>query len=201
MQPGTSTPRRPVVFAVVLAAGRSQRFGRSKLLEAVGGKPLVRRAVDIARAVCGDRSILVAGHDSAAVTAAAGNAAQFVIVNDRHEEGMGGSIALAARAVAHAADALLILFADQPLVTVRHAEALIGAWSGAEDHVVATAFAGTVGPPVLFPRGAFEALAVLRGDEGAKCILRDPAFDLLSIPFEDAAIDIDTPSDLERLRE
>ena len=201
MQAATPTPREPVVFAAVLAAGRSQRFGRSKLLESVGGKPLVRRAVDIARTVCGDRSILVAGYESAAVTAAAGDAAQFVIVNDRHAEGMGGSIALAARAVRHAADALLLLFADQPLVTVRHAEALIGAWSGAQDEIVATAFSGTAGPPVLFARGTFDALGALRGDTGAKHVLANPQFDLRTVRFEDAAIDIDTPADLERLRE
>ena len=200
MHSGTQKPRQPIVFAAVLAAGRSRRFGRGKLLETLDGQPLVRRAADVARAVCGDRSILVTGHDSAAVVAAAGDAPQFVIVNDRHEEGMGSSIALAARAVAHTADALLLLFADQPLVTARHVEALIAAWSGAEDEIVATAFSGTVGPPVLFPRGAFDALGALGGDEGAKRILRDPAFDLRSIPFEDAAIDIDTPADLEKLR-
>jgi molybdenum cofactor cytidylyltransferase len=194
------TPREPVVFAAVLAAGRSRRFGRSKLLETLDGQPLVRRAADVARGACGDRSILVTGHDSATVVAAAGDAPQFVIVNDHHEEGMGGSIALAARAVEHTADALLLLFADQPLVTARHVEALIAAWSGAEDEIVATAFSGTVGPPVLFPRGAFDALGALGGDEGAKRNLRDPAFDLRSIPFEDAAIDIDTPADLEKLR-
>jgi molybdenum cofactor cytidylyltransferase len=200
MQARTPTPRTPIVFAAVLAAGRSRRFGRSKLLEAVDGQPLVRRAASIARAVCGDRSILVTGHDSTAVTAAAGHAAQFLIVNDRHEEGIGGSIALAARAVAHTADALLILFADQPLITVQHAEALTGAWSGAQDEIVATGFAGTVGPPVLFPRGAFDALGALSGDTGAKRILEDAAFSVRTVPFEDAAIDIDTPADLEKLR-
>ena len=196
----TSTTREPIVFAAVLAAGRSRRFGRSKLLEAVNGKPLVRHAAEIARATCGHRSILVTGHESAAVTAAAGAAPQFVIVNDRHAEGMGGSIALAARAVAHTADALLMLFADQPLVTAQHAEALIDAWSGAEDEIVATAFAGTAGPPVLFPRGAFDALGALSGDTGAKPLLQDPRFDVKTVPFEDAAIDIDTPADLEKLR-
>jgi molybdenum cofactor cytidylyltransferase len=194
------TPREPVVFAAVLAAGRSLRFGRSKLLETLDGQPLVRRAADVARGACGDRSILVTGHDSATVVAAAGDAPQFVIVNDHHEEGMGGSIALAARAVAHTADALLILFADQPLVTVQHAAALTGAWSGAQDEIVATAFAGTTGPPVLFPRGAFDALAALSGDTGAKRILEDAAVRVRTVRFEDAAIDIDTPADLEKLR-
>jgi molybdenum cofactor cytidylyltransferase len=188
-----------IVFAAVLAAGRSRRFGRSKLLEVLAGNPLVRRAAVLARSVCGERSILVTGHDSAAVWAAAGDAARFVIVNDRHQQGIGSSIALAAHAVSHTADALLLLFADQPLVTAQHLAGLVARWSGADNEIVATAFAGTVGPPVLFPRGAFEALGELRGDEGAKRVLQDPAFDLKTVPFEDAAIDIDTPADLQKL--
>jgi len=196
----TSTTREPIVFAAVLAAGSSRRFGRHKLLEKVEGKPLVRQAAEIARAVCGERSILVTGYESAAVTVAAGDAPQFLIVNDRHEEGMGGSIALAARSVSHVADALILLFADQPLVTPRHVETLVRTWSGAQDQIVATAFSGTVGPPVLFPSGAFDALGRLSGDTGARSVLRDPRFDLGTVPFEDAAMDIDTPVDLERLR-
>lgn len=194
-----STRSNRTVFAVVLAAGRSRRFGRSKLLEVVDGEPLVRRATRLARSICGDRTLLVTGYDSAAVMTAAGDAPQFVIVNDRHEHGIGGSIALAAHAVAHAADALLLLFADQPLVTSKHLDALVDEWSGADNEMVATAYAGTRGPPVLFARSAFGPLGELAGDEGARHILQDPAFDVRTVPFEDAAIDIDTPTDLERL--
>ena len=199
MQAVTSTIEKPTVFAAVLAAGESRRFGRSKMLESVQRETLVRRAANLAREVCGDYSILVAGHESAAVTSAAGDAPQFVIVNDHYEEGIGGSIALAARAVSHVADALLLLLADQPLVTAQHLQALVSAWDGADGVIVATAFSATMGPPVLFPRSAFPALGELSGDTGAKSLLRDPRFDVTTVPFEDAAIDIDTPADLEKL--
>ncbi|MDH3757675.1 MAG: nucleotidyltransferase family protein [Gammaproteobacteria bacterium] len=199
MQETVPTKEDRVVFAAVLAAGRSHRFGRSKQLENFEGKPLVRRAADLAHEVCGDRSVLVAGHESAAVAAAAGRAPRYLIVNDRYADGIGGSIALTAKILSHAADAVLFLFADQPLITAHHLQALIDTWSGADDEIMATAFAGTTGPPVLFPRGAFEALGELSGDEGAKSVLRDPRFDVRTVPFEDAAVDIDTPTDLEKL--
>ena len=199
MQAVTSTIEKPTVFAAVLAAGESRRFGRSKMLESVQRETLVRRAANLAREVCGDCSILVAGHESAAVTSAAGDAPQFVIVNDHYEEGIGGSIALAAKAVSHVADALLLLLADQPLVTAQHLRALMSHWQGADDEIVATAFAETMGPPVLFPRGAFDALGELTGDQGAKSLLQSSRFDVRTIPFEDAAIDIDTPADLDKL--
>ena len=201
MQAVTSTIEKPTVFAAVLAAGESRRFGRSKMLESLQHETLVRRAANLAREVCGDCSILVAGHESAAVTSAAGDAPQFVIVNDHYEEGIGGSIALAAKAVSHVADALLLLLADQPLVTAQHLRALMSHWQGADDEIVATAFAETMGPPVLFPRGAFDALGELTGDQGAKSLLQSSRFDVRTIPFEDAAIDIDTPADLKKLHD
>jgi molybdenum cofactor cytidylyltransferase len=196
----TSIPDR-AVFAAVLAAGRSQRFGRSKQLEVIGGKPLVRHAAELAREACGDRSILVCGHQCSAVARAAGDAPQFLLVNERHDDGLGGSIALVAAAVSQVADALLLLFADQPLITAQHLRALIDGWSGADNEVVATAFSGTVGPPVLFPRGAFGELGKLSGDRGAKSVLDNPAFDVTTIPFAGAAIDIDTATDLESLQQ
>ena len=42
------------VSAIVLAGGRSARFGRDKLAEPVGGRPLLRLATDAVAAVAGD---------------------------------------------------------------------------------------------------------------------------------------------------
>ena len=190
---------RHSIFGVVLAAGSASRYGRSKQLEDFNGTPLVRRAAKLAREVCGDNTILVTGHDSTAVAEAAGDVLRFRVVNDRHAEGMGGSIATAVRAVSHVADAILWMLADQPLITVSHLQALESSWSGAADEIVATSFAGTMGPPVLFPQTAFPALADLSGDHGARRVLQDVRFTVKTVEFEDAAVDIDTPTDLTRL--
>ncbi len=58
---------------------------------------------------------------------------------------------------------MLLVFADQPLVTSTHLQALMDSWSGSELEIVATAYKGTQGPPVLFPRATFDALCDLRG--------------------------------------
>ena len=189
----------PTVFAAVLAAGSSSRFGSTKQAVLLDGIPLVRRAIDTAVTVCDNRVLAVIGHDADAVLVAIGSEPCFIAVNEDHGKGLGSSIATAARACRRHADALLLLLADQPLITPQHLRALIDTWSGADNVIVASSYLGTEGPPVLFPSGAFEALESLTGDRGAHTLFRDSCFTLKTVPFDPAGTDIDTPEDLAAL--
>ena len=193
----SNTP--PTLFAVVLAAGSASRFGETKQLASLNGETLVHRAARHARAVCGQRSILVVGHDARAVTASADGECEYLLVNDRHTEGLGTSLALAARALAGVADAFLLLLADQPMITSEHLDSLAAAWSGDLNTIVATAYADTAGAPALLPSGSFQKLGQLSGDVGARTLFGDPDFDLIEAPFDGAAHDVDTPADLDAL--
>ena len=189
----------PRIFAVVLAAGQSQRFGATKQLQIFDGEALVRRAAALARSVCSENSLLVVGHDWREVIAAADGQCRFIAINEKHADGIGSSISCAARSLKHAADALLILLADQPLINADHLNALLSAWSGDDDEIVASAYAGVQGSPVLMPSGAFSKLAELRGDSGARKLMDDPDFRVSTVWFDPAAIDIDTREDFSRL--
>jgi len=193
------TDQQQTIFAAVLAAGCSSRFGTTKQAVPLDGVPLVRRAVDMATEVCENRVVTVIGHDSAVVLKAMNSHSAFIVVNKDYADGLGSSIATAARVCRGSADALLLLLADQPFVTAEHLRQLIDTWSGSEDEIVATAYSGTQGPPVLFPRGALDALGSLTGDRGARAFFNDSRFSLKTVQFEPAAIDIDTPADLASL--
>ena len=189
----------PNIFAAIMAAGRASRFGATKQIASYAGEPLAGHAAAVARRAFGDRVLNVLGHDLSAVLHALGPDGGFAIVNDDYEQGLGSSIACAARSCRELADALVIVLADQPLVTAAHLRDLVEAWSGAEHRIVATAFDDTRGPPVLFPRAAFDDLSRLRGDRGAHTLLRDSRFELRSIRFQLAAVDIDLPADLDAI--
>lgn len=189
------------MFALVLAAGRASRFGSTKLVEPVDGTPLARRAIGAANEVCGDRTTIVVGHDWRTVTDTAGPTTGFMVYNDRYDDGIGTSIALGAISLRHVASAIIVMLADQPLITADHLRALIHTWSGADDEIVVTSFADSMGPPVLFPRACFKDMTMLDGDAGAKQLLHDTRFTLANVRFEPAAVDIDTPDDLTNLRE
>ncbi|MFQ6004266.1 MAG: NTP transferase domain-containing protein [Woeseia sp.] len=186
-------------FALVLAAGESSRFGSTKQLAKFGGDTLVGHAVRLAESVCGDRSILVVGSDRERVLAACAPLRGYFLYNDNHTSGMAGSIALGVGSIAHTADAILILMADQPLITAGHLRCLKDAWTNDPDGVVASEYAGVRGPPVIFPARCFAGLTRLEGDSGARALLSD--FPVTGIPFDDAAVDIDTPEDLANLNQ
>jgi len=194
-----TSQRTNKVFAVVLAAGSASRFGSSKQLAKLDGVALVQRAFSVATQACANNTVLVVGHDWQAVSEACNQAPGLLVVNDHYADGLGSSIAQAVRSIRHEAAAIIILLADQVLVTGEHLAALLQTWSGDDDEIVATEFAGASGPPVLFPRACFDDLAVLEGDAGGRHLLSDPRFQVKSLPFEAAAIDIDTPDDLQNL--
>jgi CTP:molybdopterin cytidylyltransferase MocA len=187
------------VYAIVLAAGSASRFGASKQMAAWNGGTLVERASQLASSRCGARTILVTGHDWQAVRRACAPLPGAFVVNEDYAAGMGSSLALAVKCIRHAAPAVLVLLADQPLVTTEHLSALIAAWSGDRNEIVASAYAETLGAPALFAAGCFDELCKLSGDQGAREVLRNPAYNVRSIQFEDAAADVDTIEDLKRI--
>lgn len=187
------------LIAVVLAAGAGSRFGGRKQLHAYRGTPLVTRAVRLAESVCGPRTLLVTGNDWRPVFDACAPLAGFLLRNDDWRSGIGSSIAAATRAISGSADALLLLLADQPLITEGHLRALVDAWNDSPRLIAATAFAGVTGPPVLFPARYFPALSALSGDQGARSVLTGAGAEVRTVPFEPAAVDIDRPEDLASL--
>lgn len=184
------------IFAVVLAAGAATRYGRTKQLEAYQGRPLAAHALRQVESVFGDRTLLVVGNDWKAVADACEPLAGFFVINEKYADGIAGSIACGVRAVADSADAVLLTFADLPLVTAEHLSALAQCWRDSPHAIVASAFDDTVGPPVVFPKPDFEALLRLTGDRGAKEVIDANIDRLRSIACEGAAFDIDRPEDL-----
>jgi molybdenum cofactor cytidylyltransferase len=96
-------------------------------------------------------------------------------------------------------DNVIIMLCDQPFVSSALLNALINKQTEAAKPIVASAYNGTIGVPVLFDRSLFADLLLLQGKEGAKKILKNHANDIATIPFEKGDIDIDTPSDYEHL--
>ncbi len=191
--------RDPALFAIVLAAGAARRFGDVKQLALYRGTALVVHAVRAAEAACGTRTLLVTGHAGEAVRAACAPLAGFFVHNEAHAEGMGGSIACGTAAVAGAADGVLLMLADQPLVGREHLRRLAAYWRAAPGRAVGSRYAGVAGVPAIFPASDFAALRALRGDVGARAVLAAHGATLATVDCPAAATDVDRPADLAAL--
>ena len=159
----------------------------------------MQNALLAAKGACAGRVYLVVGHDQGSVVDASAGLFDKIIVNSEFKNGIGASIAAAVSVCREDADAVLIILADQPLVTEAHIRNLIDTWSGVDNEIVSTSFDKIGCPPILFPKRAFSALSELRGDSGAKSLMASDEFIVTSIDFPPAEFDIDRPADLQRL--
>jgi molybdenum cofactor cytidylyltransferase len=180
------------VAAVLLAAGASVRFGSPKQLIRLGGETLLDRAI---RAAVEAELDPIYGVVSADLPLEAASHRMIPVINHDAMEGMASSIRCGVRAVKKAdlfLAGIIILACDQPSVTVQHLRQLA---RGGQD-LLASAYAGRKGIPAYFPVGMFGELLTLRGDMGARELLKSA--NALNLPGGE--LDIDTIEDLERAR-
>ena len=94
------------------------------------------------------------------------------------------------------ADAVLLLLCDQPFVTPFFLKNLVEKWRSTDCHILASAYAGTFGPPAIFDKKLFDELAALQGQQGAKRVMERHGEQMELVDFPEGAVDIDTPEDV-----
>jgi molybdenum cofactor cytidylyltransferase len=188
------------LHVIVLAAGAATRFGSPKQLARVQGRPLLHLAVARAVEVAGQSVTVVLGANAADLVALLRHTGASMVINRDWPEGLGSSVRAGVGQIPAGADAALLMLADQPAVTAEDLRRLVEAWRRQPNCIVAAQYAGTAGVPAIFPREDFAALSALRGDAGARALLRRGGDRLVRVPLPSAAIDIDTPEDLLKLQ-
>jgi molybdenum cofactor cytidylyltransferase len=191
----------PVVDALVLAAGASERLGRCKQLLPFAGTTLVGHAVACARAAGVRRVLAVIGARAGELRPELQRLAVECVDNPDWREGLGSSIRAGVQALDgdDRPDAILILLSDQPRVAAADLRRIVERGRERPHAIVAAAYRGTVGVPALFPRAQFAELRALGGALGAKALLRAHAMAVEAVPCAAASVDIDTEEDYERL--
>ena len=190
------------VHAVLLAAGRSKRFGdANKLLAEVKGEPLVRRVASALLGSHAEQVVVVVGHEAAKVAAALKGLDVQRVFNADFEEGLASSLRSGIDALPAEARGAMIVLADMPGITARLVDRLIDRFEKEEGlKIVYPADAdGEQGNPVIWPRAVFPELLALEGDKGAKALLKEHADDCVAVTVKGNAPfrDIDKPGDLE----
>jgi molybdenum cofactor cytidylyltransferase len=190
---------------VILAAGASSRLGRPKALVEIDGRSVLEHLLAAAGGVDGGRALVVLGHGARAIAPHLPRGCAH-LENPHWSAGRSLGVRLAHRALP--GRALLLSPVDVPLVPARVFEALAGEWErlgGPDLGWLAPCLGGRsdrpFGHPVVVGPALLEVLEGLPADAPLR-ELRGWARPLAALEVSDPEIldDLDTPDDLERLR-
>jgi molybdenum cofactor cytidylyltransferase len=146
--------------------------------------------------------VVVGANQAVVITPELSNASITIVHNPDWQQGMASSVSAGIkRLIAEhpTVQNVLLMLCDQPFVDTVLLQKLIDIKQANNDHIIASAYQNTVGAPVLFDRKYIPELMTLKGQEGAKKLLNKYKDEVISVPFEQGAIDIDTPEDYKRL--
>ncbi len=188
---------------IILAAGSSSRLGHPKQLVEFEGKSLLRRTIETALDCGCKKLVTVLGANSDLIKPALNYPSITIVENRAWQEGMGSSIAKGVEALKNSFEdlkAILILVCDQPYLDASLLQTLITTHQNQQCLIVASSYKGTFGVPALFDQTLFSALLNLKGQKGAKRLMKSNHDKLITIPFLKGHIDIDTQEDVEKLK-
>jgi molybdenum cofactor cytidylyltransferase len=189
-----------VISGVVLAAGTGSRFGSTKQIVVVDGKPLAQHAIDTLVSAGADEIVVVTGHDAVKVASALTLPPQARIVyNAGFKDGQATSLAAAIHALDDDSEAAVILMADQPGVTADVIRSLISRFRATRKQVVRAMYNDGLGPSLL-SREIYAEAGHLHGDVGARELIASHPDWVEEVQVAaDAPPDVDTPGDVQRL--
>lgn len=183
------------VGAVLLASGLGRRFGSNKLLTAVEGVPLYRRAMTTLAGAGLDRLAVCSPYPE---VLEAGEALGFLpLYNPHGAEGISASIRLGVSRMGDM-DGVLFSVCDQPFLTTNSIIRLKKAFEESENAICALSWNGQRGNPVLFPADLLDELAALTGDTGGGAVAKrhQDRLVLVEVVSPNELADVDRPEDL-----
>ncbi|MBO9131038.1 NTP transferase domain-containing protein [Bacillus sp. 165] len=204
----------PGVTGIYLAAGSSRRMGTDKLSLPLHHKPLGCFALEAALKSQLDHIILVTKESdglewvSPRAFANPWRERWTHIACSESNKGQSYSLKCGLRyAEKIKADAVMILLADQPFISVESINTLICYYhqekkKKPELQAAAASYQGVFRPPIIFSREIFPVLMQLQGDAGARQLWhQDHSVVAAMLEFNDEKIflDIDTKEDYERI--
>ncbi|MCS7386672.1 MAG: nucleotidyltransferase family protein [archaeon GB-1867-005] len=190
-----------MISAVILAAGVSKRFGRNKLIEPIGGKPMIRWTVEAAVNSIVDEVIVVLGFEAEIVGKVIKDLPCKIIINENYLGGMSSSVKFGVKHVARNSDAVVIIPGDCPFIGSESINSVVNAFRKTGSPIVIATYKGRRGHPILISRELFhEVLEISEETFGLKQLIKkyEEKIFFVEAPTVGVLIDIDYPEDVDR---
>jgi len=193
--------QHPRLSVVILAAGASRRLGQPKQLVQYKDKSLIQRAIQSAESLSPHEIIVITGADAEAVQAEVKKTSAQSVNNPDWDKGMGTSIAKGAQSIDRKSQGLMIVLCDQWRILPEDLQLLVETWHNDPSQIICSATGKRCGPPVIFPIRFLKELCALTGGHGAHSVLDIHQDSVSRVTIQNAAFDLDTPSQLLELSE
>lgn len=179
--------------AIVLAAGRSSRMGRNKLLLKIDGKTVLDRLLLVLNCVLDD-IILVTGYDPEPIKKVAEDYNLKIIHNPDFDKGMTTSFKTGLRATN--ADAVFLVLGDQLGLEMSLLRRMISAMEDSNALIVIPKYEDKKGHPTLFRRPVFDELLSLGDSDTIRdVVIRHEAEQITVEGSKWTTLDFDTQKD------
>lgn len=183
---------------VILACGKSRRFGENKLLRPLCGKPLISYTLESIPVDCFSEILIVTHYPAIAELARKLLPQKLKIVSPSCPSlEVDNTIRTAASALSPDSLGALFCVADQPFRTRSSLTRMVQLFADSPDSIIALSYQGKRGNPVLFPCIYFDELCNLREGESGRTILQRYPEKLLLSPAASPQelMDIDSLAD------
>ena len=189
-----------MITAVVLAAGKSERMGRPKMLLPFGRETLIETVLAGVLRSRVDDVVVVLGAHRETIEPVVSKFALRTVFNSDFGAGMLSSVLRGLREVPAAAQAFLVVLGDQPFPPATVIDRLIAAHKISGKGIVLPVHRGRRGHPVLIDMRFRDEVTALDPSVGLRQLLRDHPDDVLEVPVRTPAVlmDVDRPDDYRK---
>jgi len=161
---------------IILAAGMSTRFGKPKQLLRLKNKYLIEWVLNAALNSHLESIILVLGYNNRKILEALGEKACHpslqVAINDKFSEGLSQSLLAGLSTAQKTFPSVMFLLGDQPMVDSRMINHLLDKFWKSDKDICVPTFQEKRGNPVIFSQNFYNQLQSIKGDIGARNIIK-----------------------------
>ncbi len=192
--------KTPLVSAVLLAAGKSERMGQNKLLMPFEGGTIIERTLDNLLASRVGEVVIVLGARAQEIGAVVGKRSVKQVLNPNYAQGMSTSLKTGAQMISKKAKFIMVVLGDQPFVTWDTYNQLIEAALETDKGIIIPVYRQQRGNPIIVKADYIPEVVRFTGDVGGRELLVQYPNDVLEVVVFDEGIiiNVNTRDEYER---
>ena len=182
-----------MISAILLAAGQSKRMqGENKLLKKYKKKHLINHILKSLIRSKVNKIIVVLGHENRKIKKIALKSKKITFVtNSQYLKGISTSIKRGLKKISKKNIGFLIAHADMPLVSKTILNTLCSALKSKNKEIFIPVYKKKVGNPLAFKYSMIKSLKKIKGDRGAKKLIRSNKSKVQLVKMKSKSILID----------